>query len=161
MRCLFYSPLTEQQLSAEDTIITFTLWDPDYLGVVQNYMCECYITFQEIRAAQGQQIHLNLIRPPTQRKYLKDKLQINTAYPTLTSPALIFLCLCLCLNPHYLFLTEPDCVTLIKSRTDKYSTKFMRLLKIRTGDSNFLDATLNLNRNLGKSMKSLLINKSE
>ncbi|XP_063706228.1 protein unc-13 homolog 4B-like [Culicoides brevitarsis] len=55
-------PLTMSEQSLEDTIIVFTLYDPDYYGMVQNYLGECSISLKELKEA-GKQVMRNLWKP--------------------------------------------------------------------------------------------------
>lgn len=48
------SPLSTSEQCLEDTIIVFTLWDPDYYGMVQNYLGECSVTLKQLKEADKQ-----------------------------------------------------------------------------------------------------------
>uniref|UniRef100_A0A336MVR9 CSON006964 protein n=1 Tax=Culicoides sonorensis TaxID=179676 RepID=A0A336MVR9_CULSO len=56
-------PLSPAEQDLDDTIIVFTLWDPDLLGMVQNYLGESSITFKELKDSNGKQIIHNLKKP--------------------------------------------------------------------------------------------------
>ncbi|EDW84880.2 uncharacterized protein Dwil_GK12905, isoform B [Drosophila willistoni] len=55
--------LTPDQKSAQDSLILFSIKDKDLFGMSSQYLAECYITFADLMAFEGEQILLNLSRP--------------------------------------------------------------------------------------------------
>ena len=47
----------------QNSIILFSIKDKDLFGMTNQYIAECYITFADIMAYEGEQIHMELSRP--------------------------------------------------------------------------------------------------
>ncbi|XP_032597661.1 protein unc-13 homolog 4B isoform X2 [Drosophila grimshawi] len=55
--------LNAEQRQMKDSLIFFTIKDKDLFGMTSQYIAECYITFADITAYEGEQIVMNLCRP--------------------------------------------------------------------------------------------------
>ncbi|XP_017020717.1 protein unc-13 homolog 4B isoform X1 [Drosophila kikkawai] len=55
--------LSEHQRSAKNSLIVFSIKDKDLFGMSSQYIAECYISFADLDALQGEQIMMNLSRP--------------------------------------------------------------------------------------------------
>lgn len=47
----------------EDSLILFCVKDKDLFGMSSQYIAECYITFADLIASEGEQILMSLCRP--------------------------------------------------------------------------------------------------
>lgn len=58
-------PLTPEQRAMPTAIILFCVKDKDYFGITNQYIAECFLTFQDIANMPNscEQIHLKLTRP--------------------------------------------------------------------------------------------------
>lgn len=63
-------PLTNEQRTVENAIILFTVKDKDLFSITNQFIAECYMSFQEIALLNGnrEQIHLKLSRPNSSGK---------------------------------------------------------------------------------------------
>ncbi|XP_026840156.1 protein unc-13 homolog 4B isoform X1 [Drosophila persimilis] len=55
--------LNEQQRTAEDSLILFSVKDKDLFGMSSQYIGECYASFTDLMESEGKQIIMNLSRP--------------------------------------------------------------------------------------------------
>ncbi|XP_020817787.1 protein unc-13 homolog 4B isoform X5 [Drosophila serrata] len=55
--------LSEHQRNAKNSLIVFSIKDKDLFGMSSQYIAECYISFGDLDALQGEQIMMNLSRP--------------------------------------------------------------------------------------------------
>ncbi|KAH8251557.1 hypothetical protein KR038_001840 [Drosophila bunnanda] len=55
--------LSEHQRNAKNSLIVFSIKDKDLFGMSSQYIAECYISFADLDALQGEQIMMNLSRP--------------------------------------------------------------------------------------------------
>ncbi|XP_023169664.2 protein unc-13 homolog 4B isoform X2 [Drosophila hydei] len=55
--------LNAEQRQMEDSLILFCIKDKDLFGMTSQYIAECYITFADLSASEGEQILINLCRP--------------------------------------------------------------------------------------------------
>lgn len=61
--------MTEEQREIKDAIILFSLKDKDYFGMANQYLAECFLSFDEIESSENNQIHLKLSRPSYSGKF--------------------------------------------------------------------------------------------
>lgn len=66
---MYLSDLSDEQRSKEDSLILFSVKDKDLFGMTNQYIAECYITFADLLASEGQQVIMNLSRPEYTGKY--------------------------------------------------------------------------------------------
>ncbi|KRF80897.1 uncharacterized protein Dvir_GJ14122, isoform E [Drosophila virilis] len=55
--------LNSDQRLMEDSLILFSVKDKDLFGMTSQYIAECYITFADLTASNGEQIIMSLCRP--------------------------------------------------------------------------------------------------
>ncbi|XP_037921818.1 protein unc-13 homolog 4B isoform X3 [Hermetia illucens] len=59
----FVIPLTPDQLRMHTALLVFSVKDKDLFGMSNQYLAECYLSFEDIENSQGEQIHMKLSRP--------------------------------------------------------------------------------------------------
>lgn len=79
---LLFSNLSVDQRSKEDSLILFSVKDKDLFGMTSQYIAECYITFADLLASEGEQVIMNLSRPEYTGKYSKSIVLLNEYYYT-------------------------------------------------------------------------------
>lgn len=63
---LHFSPISNEQRMMKDALIILTVKDRDYFGISNQFVSECFISFEEIENGDPmEQRHLNLSRPNT------------------------------------------------------------------------------------------------
>lgn len=64
---LFYRPLTPEQRELDSAVILFSVKDKDLFGMSNQYIAECYVSFNRVQPededGNREQIHLKLTRP--------------------------------------------------------------------------------------------------